>query len=83
MTEHTVKAFDEDITRLRGLIAEGHDSPASLKRACRVGMGRCQGRYCASTVARLCNSDPVGEFGLFAPRPPAMCRGSKRLDAAG
>ena len=22
MTEHTVKAFDEDITRLRGLIAE-------------------------------------------------------------
>lgn len=63
----------EEVTAgaLRGLIAEGHDSPASLKRACRVGMGRCQGRYCASTVARLCDSDPVGEFGLFAPRPPA------------
>jgi glycine/D-amino acid oxidase-like deaminating enzyme len=55
---------------LRGLIAAGHDQPASLKRACRVGMGRCQGRYCASLVARLCNED-VGEFGLFAPRPPA------------
>src|SRR4029077_862253 len=35
------------------LIAVGHDSPAALKRACRVGMGRCQGRYCASVVARL------------------------------
>jgi len=56
---------------LRGLIAQGHDSPASLKRACRVGMGRCQGRYCAATVARMCGSEEVGEFGLFAPRPPA------------
>jgi len=36
----------------------------------RVGMGRCQGRYCAATVARMCSPD-VGEFGLFAPRPPA------------
>jgi glycine/D-amino acid oxidase-like deaminating enzyme len=63
----------EEVTggELRRQIAAGHDSPASLKRACRVGMGRCQGRYCAATVARLCNSDDVGEFGLFAPRPPA------------
>jgi glycine/D-amino acid oxidase-like deaminating enzyme len=63
----------EEVTagELRRQVAAGHDSPASLKRACRVGMGRCQGRYCAATVARLCNSDEVGEFGLFAPRPPA------------
>jgi len=62
----------EEVTagELRGLIAAGHDSPASLKRACRVGMGRCQGRYCASLVARMTTTD-VGEFGLFAPRPPA------------
>src|SRR5262249_55938138 len=40
----------EEVTAgtLRRLIAAGHDSPASLKRACRVGMGRCQGRYCAA-----------------------------------
>ena len=40
----------EEVTagELRRLIAAGHDSPAALKRACRVGMGRCQGRYCAS-----------------------------------
>jgi D-hydroxyproline dehydrogenase subunit alpha len=62
----------EEVTagELRTLIAAGHDSPAALKRACRVGMGRCQGRYCASVVARLTTPD-VGEFGLFAPRPPA------------
>lgn len=62
----------EEVTagELRGLIAAGHTSPASLKRASRVGMGRCQGRYCAATVARLCSAD-VDEFGLFAPRPPA------------
>jgi glycine/D-amino acid oxidase-like deaminating enzyme len=33
-------------------------------------MGRCQGRYCAAVIARLCPND-VDEFGLFAPRPPA------------
>jgi glycine/D-amino acid oxidase-like deaminating enzyme len=62
----------EEVTAgtLRGLIAAGHDSPASLKRACRAGMGRCQGRYCAAIVARMTN-DTVSEFGLFAPRPPA------------
>ena len=62
----------EEVTagELRTLIAAGHDSPAALKRACRVGMGRCQGRYCASVVARLTTPE-VGEFGLFAPRPPA------------
>ncbi|MFO1160748.1 MAG: FAD-dependent oxidoreductase [Reyranellaceae bacterium] len=62
----------EEVTagELRHLIAAGHGSPASLKRASRVGMGRCQGRYCAATVARLSGND-VGEFGLFAPRPPA------------
>ena len=70
----------EEVTagELRTLIAAGHDSPASLKRACRVGMGRCQGRYCASVVARMTTAPigaptggEVGEFGLFAPRPPA------------
>lgn len=62
----------EEVTAgdLRALIAAGHDSPASLKRACRVGMGRCQGRYCATVVARMTTAEP-GEFGLFAPRPPA------------
>jgi glycine/D-amino acid oxidase-like deaminating enzyme/bacterioferritin-associated ferredoxin len=62
----------EEVTAgtVRQLIAAGHNSPASLKRACRVGMGRCQGRYCAAIVARM-TGKTVDEFGLFAPRPPA------------
>ncbi len=62
----------EEVTagELRRQLKAGHDSPAALKRATRVGMGRCQGRYCAAVVARLCSSS-VDEFGLFAPRPPA------------
>ena len=55
---------------LRQQIAAGYDTPAGLKRKCRVGMGRCQGRYCAAVVARM-TTDKVDEFGLFAPRPPA------------
>ncbi len=55
---------------LRWLAKIGHDTPAELKRLTRVGMGRCQGRYCAAAVARLCSTE-VGEYGMFAPRPPA------------
>ncbi len=55
---------------LREVIRRGHNTPAALKRATRAGMGRCQGRYCASVIARLCSNE-VDEFGLFAPRPPA------------
>jgi glycine/D-amino acid oxidase-like deaminating enzyme len=62
----------EEVTAgdLRRQMKAGHDSPAALKRATRAGMGRCQGRYCAALVARLCPAE-VDEFGLFAPRPPA------------
>ncbi|HYD06579.1 MAG TPA: FAD-dependent oxidoreductase, partial [Reyranella sp.] len=59
-----------DAGELRGLIRAGHDSPAALKRATRAGMGRCQGRYCAPLMARMCSSES-GEFDFFAPRPPA------------
>ena len=76
LDDATIVCRCEEVTAadLRGLIAAGHESPAALKRACRVGMGRCQGRYCASVVARMTSAAPgaeVGEFGLFAPRPPA------------
>ncbi len=55
---------------IRAAILAGHDTPAAVKRATRAGMGRCQGRYCAAVIARLCPNE-VDEFGLFAPRPPA------------
>jgi glycine/D-amino acid oxidase-like deaminating enzyme len=55
---------------LRAWVKAGYDTPAALKRMTRAGMGRCQGRYCAPLIARICSGKP-GEFDLFAPRPPA------------
>jgi glycine/D-amino acid oxidase-like deaminating enzyme len=45
----------EDITfgQVRAEIAAGHETLARLKRAARLGMGRCQGRYCAGPAALL------------------------------
>jgi thioredoxin reductase len=51
--------------------APGH--VGSLKRATRVGMGRCQGRYCGPIAARMV-SDATGkaieDLSFFAPRVP-------------
>lgn len=53
------------------LLAAGTQDPGSIKRATRLGMGRCQGRYCGPLLAaRLAGDGPVGEGDLFAPRPP-------------
>jgi len=35
---------------IRSAVMEGHDTPAALKRALRIGMGNCQGRTCAPIV---------------------------------
>lgn len=45
----------------------------SLKRLTRVGMGRCQGRYCGPVAARLvaeATGRPLDAMSLFAPRVP-------------
>lgn len=39
--------------RVRTEIQAGHDSLARLKRNTRLGMGRCQGRYCAGSATQL------------------------------
>ncbi len=61
----------EEITasRLRAEIAAGLTSLPALKKATRAGMGRCQGRFCASTIARLCPT-AAGPEGFAAPRAP-------------
>ncbi len=49
-------------------------SMGNLKRVTRVGMGRCQGRYCGPLIARMIASrEPhtISESNLWAPRPPA------------
>ncbi|MCA0241809.1 MAG: FAD-dependent oxidoreductase [Proteobacteria bacterium] len=59
---------------VRAQIGAGRDTLAALKRNTRLGMGRCQGRYCALTAARLIEETtgraPEPEQ-YFAPRPPA------------
>ena len=46
---------------------------ASIKRLTRIGMGRCQGRYCATTLERIFagrQESALEEVDLWAPRPP-------------
>lgn len=45
----------------------------TLKRATRVGMGRCQGRYCGPIAARMVSEatgKPIEDLSFFAPRVP-------------
>ncbi len=56
-----------------GITADGNDSIGSLKRQSRLGMGRCQGRYCIpEAVEQLCKSHGrlPDEYSYAAPRPP-------------
>ncbi len=46
---------------------------ANIKRLTRIGMGRCQGRYCGVTLERIFahrQELALGEAELWAPRPP-------------
>jgi glycine/D-amino acid oxidase-like deaminating enzyme len=64
----------EDITfgQVRTEIAAGHDSLARLKRSTRLGMGRCQGRYCSGPAALLLAQSTGAQPAMhgWAPRLP-------------
>ncbi len=65
----------EEITLgdLRAGIADKPGHAGTLKRATRVGMGRCQGRYCGPVAARLVaehTGQPLDDRSYFAPRVP-------------
>lgn len=55
-------------------LGEGLESLGAVKRRTRIGMGRCQGRYCVpvldTLIAERCGR-PRSEFSGMAPRPPA------------
>ena len=60
-----------------GEALDGYDAVpghlGSLKRATRLGMGRCQGRYCGPAAARLIaerTGEALGDRSFFAPRVP-------------
>ena len=67
----TIVCRCEEVTagRLRAELAAGLTSLPALKKATRAGMGRCQGRFCAATIARLCPDAP-DDWSFAAPRAP-------------
>jgi NADPH-dependent 2,4-dienoyl-CoA reductase/sulfur reductase-like enzyme len=74
-TDDTVLCRCEEVTlgQIRAAFDEGTHAIGSAKRATRAGMGRCQGRYCASLLAELSSAAsgaPLDEFSFFAPRMP-------------
>ncbi|MGQ0664324.1 MAG: FAD-dependent oxidoreductase [Pseudomonadota bacterium] len=65
----------EEVTagHLRRYRAAGAAESGAIKKLTRTGMGRCQGRYCAPHVARMCaaaSGRAPDEFAFFAPRVP-------------
>ncbi|CAA9279811.1 MAG: SoxB-like sarcosine oxidase, subunit beta related [uncultured Craurococcus sp.] len=68
--DETILCRCEEVTagRLRAEQSAGLRSLAALKKATRAGMGRCQGRMCSTSIARLCGV--AEEAGFAAPRAP-------------
>ncbi|TVR09029.1 MAG: FAD-dependent oxidoreductase [Salinarimonadaceae bacterium] len=70
-TEGTIICRCEKVTAgaVRGAIASGACDLGAVKRLTRLGMGRCQGRYCAGEAMRF-----LGDYGDplpgFAPQSP-------------
>jgi glycine/D-amino acid oxidase-like deaminating enzyme/bacterioferritin-associated ferredoxin len=71
IADATIVCRCEDVTAgaLRAAMAAGARSLAALKKDTRAGMGRCQGRMCGATVARLAGA-PAAEAAFAAPRAP-------------
>ncbi len=71
IADATIVCRCEEVTAgaLRTELAAGLHSLAALKKATRAGMGRCQGRFCAATIVRLCPG-AVEPDGFAAPRAP-------------
>jgi bacterioferritin-associated ferredoxin len=73
--DNTVLCRCEEVTlgEIRRAISQGGDSANEVKAMTRCGMGDCQGRMCGQLVAHCVAREtgrPMGEVGLFRPRPP-------------
>jgi len=61
------------LSQIEAILDAGNNGIGSIKRQSRLGMGRCQGRYCVpETVERMCQllGTQPDEFSFAAPRPP-------------
>jgi len=58
--------------QVREAIVDGADDPGAVKRATRCGMGRCQGRFCTSTLLSMLERSgaKVVPESLMAPQVP-------------
>ena len=72
--DETILCRCEGLTfgRIRAEIDAGWDSLGTLKRRTRLGMGRCQARYCGATAAKLIeeHTGRPRQMDGFAPRLP-------------
>jgi thioredoxin reductase len=94
LPDETIICRCEELTvrRLKQGLGEGPGHAGTLKRATRVGMGRCQGRYCGPVAARMVSEatgKPLEDISFFAPRVPvkpvaigAILAAQEALDAA-
>ena len=72
----TVVCRCEEVTlgAIETALAEDQPSIGEVKRRTRLGMGACQGRYCAPLLAAVLSARqgrPLDEHAFFAPRAPA------------
>lgn len=75
MTNDTIICRCEDITlgEIRAQIAQGKHTLEEIKRACRAGMGPCQGRTCSLLIANeiaKATGKNVADIPLSQVRPP-------------
>jgi NADPH-dependent 2,4-dienoyl-CoA reductase/sulfur reductase-like enzyme len=73
--DETVICRCEDVTmgNIRKALLDGFRTPAAIKRATRIGMGRCQGRICGSVlydIVAAYTKKPVSKIPLLSVRPP-------------
>ena len=62
-----------DLESLEAALSDGEPSIGEVKRRTRLGMGSCQGRYCAPVAAAMLaarRGRPIDELAFFAPRAP-------------
>jgi NAD(P)H-nitrite reductase large subunit len=74
-TPDTIICRCEEVTfgQIEAALAEQMSQIGAVKRRTRLGMGRCQGRYCAPVLDALLaerTGRPRDEFSGFAPRVP-------------
>jgi len=73
--EETIICRCEDVRMadIRNAMADGFVTPGALRRACRCGLGNCQGRICGPIIRDILEAETKseqGRIGIPSVRPP-------------